>query len=832
MRMIAKYAVLLSVLVSSACAVKVNAIKYVGCERIDKETIENYFPIKVGDDCDTETINDAVRTLQETELFTDVNVTMKGNTVVVDVKEAPIINKISFEGNSKISDKDMKKALNIGSRETLSTSKVKQIQQALLEQYRQMGRYNATVNPKIIRLKDNRVNLVFEINEGKAAGISRIVFIGNEQISSSELKDVIRSKVKKWFRFFVSDDIYNADRLEEDKQLVEQYYHEHGYINAKVLSAVAELSSNKKSFVITFRIEEGELYTFGKLSLKSNVEKIATEGLNKTQYCRTGDVYRESFVNADASQITRELGQRGYPTVQVSPKIKKDYKRKTVDVEFNINEGEKVYISKIVITGNTKTRDNVIRREIILDEGDAYNRMLVKMSESNIYGLGFFSNVNIKAIPDPNAPDKCILHVEVKEQPTAEASVNAAYETTSGFGVDLQYQEQNFMGTGKALSVYLGSSRTVSGKSSITDESGSTSREKKKAKFRIFNNVNISVSDPHVFDKDMEGSVSMHRNVSSIFDGFNSNELGAGLGLSYELSPNWSQSWGFKLDRRKFQDVSTTASPIILSQVQEHSGNTLSKDSATNMLSEVTHTITYAKRFIRGLKGNMNVSLETSIAGFCGDARHLKNVISGAYVMPVFRKTALRFELSTGMINKFCGRDPHILDSFIMGGDSFRGFEYAGVGPIASTLRVAKKTPGKTTYNSRRDFIGAKKFWKGTLEYTFPLGLPEELEFRGFVFTDFGALWDAPNKKNKFITEKDGSTKDANGLEHKNIGFKMDDKVAGQKIFDKCTFKQSVGLGISLVSPFGPIEIAYAKPVKKGKYDEQQRFIFKMGRSF
>ena len=834
-------------LVANAAAVKVTDIKYIGCERIDKETISTYNPIKIGDECDEDTINNALKTLNETNFFKDISMRLQGSTVIVEVKEAPIINKISFEGNSKLSDADIKKAINIGTHEPYSNAKIKEIQQGLLQTYRKMGRYNASVNPKLIRLKDNRVNVVFEIKEGTAAGINKIIFIGNNNISSSDLRDVIRSKVKHWYRFFVTDDIYDADRLEEDKQILTQYYHEHGYMNARVVSAIAELSRKKSSFDITFTIDEGDLYTFDNISIKNNLKKISTDGLDKDMYCRKGEIYKNSFVEADVAKITRKISQRGFPIVKVTSELNANKKNKTVSVVFNITEGEKIYVSKIIISGNTKTRDHVIRREIVIQEGDAYNEQFVQMSESKIRDLGFFDKVDIQAIPDPTSHDKCILHVTVSEAPTAEAMASASYSTTSGLGIELQYNEQNFLGTGKTLSVFLGSSRDASGRSSITKEDGTSGKDEKKAKFRFLNNVSVSVSDPHIFDKDMEGSVSFHRNVSSIFDGFNSNELGAGLGLSYDFSPHWSQSWGYTLDRRKFQDVSKTASPIILTQVQKKDGDKISMSSATNILSEITHTISYGTYFIRGLKGSLKISLATSIAGIGGNSKHLKNILSGSYVMPVFRRSNLSLSLSTGMINKLGGREPHILDSFIFGAESFRGFEYAGVGPIASSVReiipykkdasgklvkvdgkyVKEDNPTKFKYPSQRDYVGAKKFWKGSIEYTFPLGLPEELQFRGFVFTDFGALWDAPNKKNKLIKKLDNEiVEDAKKVKHDKIDFRVDDiHFVGLNVYDKCKIKQSIGVGISFVTPFGPIKITYAKPIKKGKYDEQQRIL-------
>ncbi len=824
------------ILACGAEATKVTAIKYIGCERIEQETISTYLPIQVGDDCDDESINDALKALKGTGFFSDVKVKMNGSVVIVEVKEAPTLDKVRFEGNSKISDRDIKKAIKLGSHEVLSPEKVKEIQQSLLEQYRKMGRYDAKVNPKIIKRKDNRVDLVFEIDEGHAAGISKIIFIGNEKISSSDLRDIIYSKVKRWYRFFVTDDIYDADRMEEDKQAIAKYYHEQGYINARVISAVAELAPNKQSFILTFTIDEGEQYSFDKVAVKSNVAKVSPKGLEKDLYCRKGDMYKESYVEIDTTNIARQIGKSGFPTVNVSPKLIKNPTHKTVDVTFNIAEGEKVYISKIIISGNTKTRDSVIRREIILEEGDAYNQSFVKMSEYRLKDLGYFQKVDIQAMPDPNSPDKCILHVSVEEAPTAEAMVAASYSSSDGIGIDLTYNEKNFFGTGKTLSVFLGSSRSVSGRSRTIDENGSKSKEKQKEKFRFLNNVQVEVSDPHIFDKDMEGSIAGHRYVSSRFDGFNIKELGGSLGLSYDLSTHFNQSWEYEWDYRKFQDVSKGVSPLILDQVQKHNGNMLSSTSAKNNLSSLKHTIGYSTHFIRGLKGSFSVSLATQVAGLGGHAKHLKNELTGAYVMPAFRKTSLTFSLSGGIMSKLGGKQSHIADSFMLGMESFRGFEYAGVGPFASTAYKVSKdgvTPAK--YAARRDFLGARKYWKGTIEYAFPLGLPEELQFRGFVFTDFGTLWDASRKKSKYLNiDKDAEKIEAGGVKHEKATFTgfENSTVAGHKILDRKKIRQSIGFGVSFVTPFGPIKLTYALPIRKEKYDETQRFILGFSSTF
>ncbi len=790
----------------SAYAFNVSKIEYIGCKRVEAETIESYLPIQVGDECDQDTINDALKALNKTGFFEKIDIKVQGSVLKVIVKEYPIINKISFEGNSRLSDSDIKKAIKLNPNEILSPSKVREIQQGLLETYRKMGRYNASVNPKIIKLKDSRVNLVFEINEGNSAGIGRIVFVGNNNISSSDLRDVIYSKVKRWYRFFVTDDIYDSDRMQEDCQAIVKYYHENGYANARVISNVAELTFDKKEFILTFTIDEGILYTFGDISVRSHVKQISEKDLGKNLYCKKRHKFNESLLQLDSTNISKLISKQGFSAIQVNPQLIKNPIKKTVNVVYNIVEGEKIYISKIVIKGNTKTRDGVIRREILLEEGDAYNKSFVGMAETKLRDLGFFQKVDIQAIPDPNSPDKCILQVEVEETPTAEAMVAASYSTTDGIGVDLTYNEKNFFGTGKALSVFLGSSKSKVGKSREIGADGKVHKISRKEKFRFLNNVQVAVSDPHIFGKDMEGTVAGHRYVSSSFDGFDVKELGGSLGLSYSLSSKFYQSWEYLAAKRKFDDVDDKASPIIKHQTMK---DNYTKEGKCG-ISSLKHTIGFSEYFYRGLKGRFNTSLSTTIAGLGGDAKHLKNELSGSYTVPVSRKSSLTLALSTGLLSKLGGKQPHIVDSFQLGLDSFRGFEYAGFGPFSETKRQGR--------SPRRDFIGAKKYWKGTVEYSFPMGLPEELTFRGFAFSDFGTLWDAPDKGKKYIRD--------------NGTCIFDDKVTGHKILDNKKIRASVGFGISFITPFGPLKLTYAIPVKKEKYDEQYRFLIGFSTTF
>ncbi|MDR1476369.1 MAG: outer membrane protein assembly factor BamA [Holosporales bacterium] len=838
----------------SSLAERISKIEYVGCNRVEQETVASYLPVSVGDSGDPDTINEALKALDATGFFEEVTIEMRGSVMVVKVKEASIINKISFEGNKNLSDRDIAKAATLKARETLSPAKIKEIQQGLLDAYRKIGRYNASVEPKIIRLPNNQVNLVFEINEGDSAGIGRIVFVGNNSFSASELRDVIFSRVKRWYRFLVTDDVYDPERVAEDKAALVRFYREKGYADAMVVSATAELSYDKKEFVLTFAIDEGRLFSFGNINVKSHIKKLPEKDIACNLYCKRGEVFNAVLLNVDAMQIAKRAGEKGFSSVNVEPKLEKDTAKGAVGVTFNLSEGDRVYVSKIIIKGNTRTRDHIIRREIPIEEGDAYSQIMVNMAESSLRNLGYFKSVNIEAIQDPNAPDKCIIQVSLEEGSTGEAMAAATYSSSDGVGIDLSYSESNFLGTGKSLSVFLGSSRARTGSSyEIDPTTGKETRVARKSKFKFLNNVHVNVADPHIFDKDITGSVGGFMCQSSRWDAFSTKEIGGSLGASYSLSSNFAQSWDYTLTNRKFEDVMPHATPIIKYQVMKRDGETVSATRPGKCNSSaMKHTISYGTSFLTGLKGSLRAGLGTTIAGLGGDARHLKNELFGSYVLPINRKTNVKFSMSFGLLTKVGSKKPNIADSFVLGLDSFRGFDDCGLGPMAETIRaVVTQHPltGQPVIKSAvfRDYAGATKYWKGTVELTFPIGFSEELCLRGFGFTDFGTLWGAPEKGDSFlvktgkkvIVDKHNNISIVDGnsaIDMKDIVIKEDhitcafDKETGSmmvshKIRDSKKIRVSVGLGISLVTPLGPLKFTFAFPIRREKYDEPYRFL-------
>ncbi|MDR0695900.1 MAG: outer membrane protein assembly factor BamA [Holosporales bacterium] len=828
-------------IIGKAGAFQVSDIVCEGNQRIDPETIVAYLPIQKGDECSVDDINAATKALNKTGFFEKVGVSVKGQKLLVKVKEYPTINKISYEGNSKLSDKTINDAIKLKPRETLSPAKIREIQQGLLEMYRKLGRHNASVNPKIIRLPDNRVNLVFEINEGTTAYIRRITFQGNNNISASTLKDVMQSKIYMWFRFFVTDDIHDPERFEEDKIAIEKYYRDNGYANARVVSATAELSTDRKSYHLNFVIEEGELFTFGSVSIKSRVSTLKADAIKKDFYARTNERYDASLIEADAVKISKQSLAFGVSAVNVVPKTTQNATKRTIDVVYELVESEKIYISKIVIKGNNKTRDHVIRREIGMEEGDMYNQTLAKEAENRLKNLGFFKKVELTNVQDPNSPDKYVLIVTVEETPTAEAMASASYSTTGGIGVELSYSEMNFFGTGKALSLFLGSGKAKSGTSRVETSDGKTTKVPRKDKFRIFNNVQATVSDPRLLDTDITGSVSGYRYVSSSWDCFDTKELGGSIGISYDLNSNFMQSWEYECASRKFDGVTDQASPLIKYQTLQ--GPDYKDRDGRCGLSAIKHTISYHTYFMRGLKGSFRIGLTTTWAGLGGKAKHLKNEIKATYKIPLFRKSVLTLSVSAGLLSKCGGRGPHIIDGFALGYESFRGFEYAGFGPMSATIRNSAKSGDNTAGNKLyRDYLGGRQYYMMVFEYMCSLGMPEELQLYGFVFTDIGTVRGAVYKgKDILVPNTNGETIEHNGekypkvtVENKSVTptVQIDETVVAHKILDRGKIRQSIGCGITLMTPFGPVKVTYAIPVRKEKYDEQYRLLIGFSSSF
>ena len=430
-----------------AVAQTVSSIVVEGSRRVEADTIRSYFKPGPGGRLGPEQEDEALKALVATGLFSDVRISHAGNRLVVTVVENPVINRVAFEGNKKAKDEQLSAEVQSKPRGTLSRPTVQADVQRIIEIYHRSGRFDVSVDPKIIELPNNRVDLVFEIKEGDKTGVKEIRFVGAHAYSSSRLKEVIKTSESNWLSFLQTTDIYDPDRVEADRDLLRRFYLKHGYADVRIVSAVGEYDPAKKGFIVTFTIDEGAQYRVGTVEVLSNVRAIDPATLRGQLKLSEGNVYNADLVEKSVEAMTIQASKYGYAFATVRPRGDRNFETKTINLAFVVEEGARAYIERINIIGNTRTRDYVIRREFDLGEGDAYNRALVDRAERRLKNLGFFKTVKITNEPG-SAPDRVVINVNVEEQPTGEFSVSGGYSTADGFIADVSVADRNLMGRG------------------------------------------------------------------------------------------------------------------------------------------------------------------------------------------------------------------------------------------------------------------------------------------------------------------------------------------------------------------------------------------------
>lgn len=729
-------------LAAVALADTIQGIQVTGNKRIETETVISNLPLKVGDSFDDLQLNQALKDLFATGYFADVQIRRAGGKLIIEVIENSLINRISFEGNSKLKDEKLTEEIQLRPREVLSRTKIQSAQQRILEIYRRMGRFDATVEPKVIRLEENRVDLVFEINEGEVTYVRKINFIGNKHFTSSRLEEQLFTKRYRWFRLWASDDTFDPDRFTADQQNLQQYYFDMGYPDFRLVSAVAELSPDHKDFYLTFTVEEGEKYTYGKVDIVSHLKQVNAEDLKAFMDIKSGEQFSRKQIERNITTLNTHVGTYGYAFADIQPRIEKNREKKTVDLIFEVKEGPRVYIERIDVVGNDRTRDEVIRRELNMLEGDAYNSTKVKRAEKNLKDLGYFKKSEILVEPG-TAPDKARLVVKLEEQPTGEMGVAAGFSTLDGILGNVKFTERNFMGTGRIVHASV----TIA---------------------RRMQEFDVGITDPYFLGYSLEAGLDLFRVRSTRLSNFVSASNGVSPHIAYALTEHLSQTLTYTLKDDHISSVAPGSSVFI------------SQQAGKFVTSSLGQSLVYDRRDSRiDPTSGYALSLSNTYAGLGGKVNYLKNSIGASWFYSPVEDVVLNVRGSLGDIEK-AGKNPiRIVDSILLGADTFRGFEYAGIGPRDS----------KTG-----DPLGGTRFWTGTIETLFPIGLPNEFGVKGAVFTDFGTTW------------KPG--------------------VTGPNINDKRTLRASVGIGLSWTSPFGPLKIDYAIPVKRQKFDQTQRFLF------
>lgn len=738
---------------SVAPAVRIRDIRVEGVQRLETDTVISYLGLSKGDEATLEKIDDALKTLYSGGLFSDVSIEMEGGVLVVRVEENPILNRIAFEGNNSISKEDLEKESQLRPRMVYTLPRVESDVRRILDLYRRSGRFAATVEPKIVKLEQNRVDLVFEIVEGARTGIRSIKFIGNDAFSASELREIISTRETSWWRLFSSSDYYDPDRMNYDKELLRRFYFNRGHVDFRVLSAVAELTPDREDFFITFSVEEGPRYKFGKIAVESGIKGLEGDTLRKFLFTKEGAWYDADAVEKSMAKLTAVLGDRQYAFAAVIPEMDRDKDAQTVGLTYNVKEGERVYVGRIDIGGNTNTVDKVIRREMELAESDPFNASALHKSEQKIKDLGFFSEVKVSAADGPQ-PDRANVRVDVKEKSTGEAMIGAGYSSTDGPLGNFSISQRNFMGRGQ--NVRFGA--TISGRSKQID---------------------TSFTEPYFLDRNLSAGADLFATKTDNQDlsSYDVNSAGVTFRMGYPISNVLRQRLNYSFHRDEILNVPSTASLYVLGQegisTTSSFGQTLIYDTRDSKLNP---TIGFMTHF------------DTDIAGIGGSRKWFRAKAGGTQYYPVADEWILSGTVETGHIWAIGDGGTRINERFFLGGDTLRGFQYAGIGARDMT-------------SAYKDALGGTWFARGSANLSLPLPVSPELGFKLHVFSDLGVLGGSGESSGGSVTEDQ-------------------------------SLHMSVGVGLTWDSPFGPIRLDFAEPLLYKSYDKLESIHFSFGTRF
>jgi outer membrane protein insertion porin family len=791
-----------------ASAQSAGAIVVEGNRRVEADTIRSYFRLNPGERLDSYKIDQALKALYATGLFQDVRINPAGGRLVVTVIENPVINRVAFEGNSKLKDDQLSNEVQSKPRGTLSRPTVQADVQRIVEIYRRNGRFDARVEPKIIELPNNRVDLVFEIKEADKTGVKKIIFVGNKAYGDQRLLDEIKTNETSWFwivAFFQSADIYDPDRIEADRDLIRRFYLKHGYADVRVVSAVSVYDPVKKGFIVTFTLDEGERYRFGKVDIQSNVPQVDANTLYNRSKAARGDVYNAEAVEKSVENMSIEVARRGYPFAVVRPRGDRDLATHTINVTFTVEDGPRVYIERINIRNNTRTRDYVIRREFDIGEGDAYNRALVDRAERRLKNLNYFKNVKITNEPG-SAPDRVVLNVDVEEVPTGEFSVSGGYSTASGWMAELSVSERNLLGQGQYARFAVQYGQYARG-------------------------FELSFAEPYFMGNRLGVGLDLYakETLATNYISYNSQTIGMATRAGFALSEELSFQARYNIYSQKitlpYQYNDCQFSPNAL--IQGGTGVNTTNEAALPgggcyangeaslavrrelaqgavVVSMLGYTVAY-----NTLDNNRNptagiyAELKQDFAGIGGDVNFIRTTVDTRSYYEMFSDVVAVLHLQGGHIAGWGAKadgccDVRMLDHFQMGPNLVRGFAPSGIGP-------RDITPG-----TNQDPLGGTFYWGASLEAQAPFSfLPKDAGLKGAVFADAGSL-----------------------MNYKGPTFW---NVTGETLTpapDSGAIRASVGVGLIWNSPFGPLRFDYSFPLMKQGYDRIQQFRFGGGTKF
>lgn len=749
-------------------------IRVSGNTRIETSTILSYMVVRPGDPFSQDDLDRSLKTLYATGLFSDVTLRREGNDLLVRVKENPVVNRIVFEGNHAAKDEDLHKVLTLKPRAVFSAETTADDRQHILQVYAQKARFSAVVTPQIVRLAHNRVDVVFKINEGPQTMIRKIAFVGNKAFSESQLAGVVSSKESAWYHFLGSSDEYNPERVKYDAELLRRFYLRNGYVDFQIKDVKGELSSDRKSFYVTFTVDEGVRYRLGKVDIRSSLRHVPAESMRKHVELFAHQWYDGKAVQDNATDMEELLQSEGHPFAQVHPEIARNPEKRIINLLFDISEGPRRYIERIDINGNTITQDHVVRAQLPFAEGDPYSASYKKYAKESVQNLGFFKSADIKDTPG-SAPDRVNVAVDVVEKPTGEFSLGGGYSTDVGVIGNVGLKQHNLLGTGVDAGI-----------------SGTLSLWQQQA--------DISITNPSFMGRNLVvgADIFFIENNYQTYQNYSEGRYGITLRMGYSYNRYLSQSWNYSLIRRWVNDAWSEASWYILDQ------------QGASLLSQLSTTVMYDRRDNRmAPHRGYYVSAGGDFAGIGGDEDYVRGKINGAYYIPLDDLTnshdwTLSFRGGAGWMADWGNGRRDVIDNFYLGGNNLRGFLDGGAGP---------RSVGSRTGQASEDLLGGRFMYNASAQLTFPLPFVSSMGLGGRVFSDMGTV---------------------TGLRVRRLY--TDPATAGSRYTpvsgNMISPRVSVGAGVSWKSPFGLLNVDLGVPLIRSYNDRTQLLRFGFGQQF
>jgi len=685
--------------VAIAEASVINRIDVRGNSRVDASTVRGNLTIAPGSSFNNNDIDESVKRLFATGLFSDVQISVSGSSLIVTVAENQIINQVVFNGNKKLKDAALKQVVQSRQLGAYNDLILQADIQSIRDAYSAIGRSDATVTTRLVPVDGGRVNLAFEINEGDRTKISTINFVGNQAFGDGRLADVITTKKSGLLSFLSRKDVYDEDKLRADEELLRRFYYNRGYADFRVISSFAELDEANNDYVVTVTVEEGERYVFGDVSIESTVPGIDTDSLKGLIESRSGSVYSAKDVEDTILAVSDRVATQGYPFATITPRGDRDFNNRTISVVYLVDEGTRAYVERIEIRGNTRTRDYVIRREFDLSEGDAFNQVLVRRAKKRLEALKFFSSVDISTQPG-SQPDRVVLIVDVKDQSTGEFGVGGGYANSDGFTATVDITERNFLGRGQFIRGSVGG--------------GTDTRE-----------YSLSFTEPYFLGYRLAAGFDLSKTTDSSYTGFEKDVQGINLRLGAPITENLYLTTAFKYSETKFSDVTTTSVTSAPELAVINSGG---YDTAA-----LSYTLSYSTLDDSQLpREGISARITQEYAGLGFDSDYIKTTAKASYFRMLSESSDLIGQVSVGAGNVVStgGNDLNIFNHLFVGQETIRGFDTSGIGPRVFNGTTNVGSAGGTTY------------FNGTVEMSAPMPMvSRDLGLRFNVFADAATLY-------------------------------------------------------------------------------------------